>query len=57
MSTTRNDRIYILRDTTEYIYQWQARYYDDDDYDHHGYTILPINNKKYTPGIIKPIQR
>ena len=56
MSTPRNEKIFFLRDTNEYIYHWQAVYFDDDDYDHHSYHILHFHRKE-TPGIIKPIQR
>ena len=37
----KDEKIFFLHDGT-YIYQWQARYFDPDDYDHHSYHILKM---------------
>jgi len=36
----KKQKIFFLKDSDEYIYDWEAKYFDDDEYDHHSYTIV-----------------
>ncbi len=38
--------IYLLKDEDAYIYDWQTRYCDPDDYDHRRFTILNIPKER-----------
>ena len=39
MSRPKEEKIFFLKDGG-YIYQWEAKYYDPDEYDHHSYHIV-----------------
>ena len=57
MARDKNDKIFFLLDSNHYIYQWEAKYYDDDEYDHHSYHILHQPKKRENKMIIKPIEK
>lgn len=57
MVRDKNDKIFFLLDSNHYIYQWEAKYYDDDEYDHHSYHILHQQKKRENQMIIKPIEK
>ena len=57
MKRRSEDRIYMMKDEPYYILQSQAKYYDDDEYDHRGYHILFPKKKRENKMIIKPIEK
>ena len=46
MATKKQQHIYFLYDTNEYIYEWMTPFYDPDEYDHRRFTILDIPKRK-----------
>ena len=56
MAKRYRDKIFFLYDSMNYIYQEDARFYDDDEYDPRSYTIIkPTEQDRKGNYTIKPI--